>query len=186
MVSRCERRRRVRNRKPVNYFNPTTKISPKQNFLSKSPQILHPESPHPNGNGSSREMQLTSIKSSCCSIMLSLIKREWVAWETWKLYLEPLKAKNESLWCHIPYNLAIIHSHSTPTSNIISDTPSTFLIIDLSSWQSILHTPCYHTTVSMPHYYPDTSDPCTHFLPVSLFSTPHSFLINPMCFSLVT
>ena len=58
--------------------------------------------------------------------------------------------------------------------------------INLSSWQSILHTPCYYTTVSMTHYYPDTSNPHTHFLPVSLFSTLHSFFIISMCFSLVT
>ena len=82
--------------------------------------------------------------------------------------------------------LLIIHSHLTPTSNIISDTSLTLLIIDLSSQQSIFHTPHYYTTVSMPCYYPDSSNPCTHFLRVSLLSTLHSFFINSMCFSLVT
>ena len=88
--------------------------------------------------------------------------------------------------CHIPYNLTIIHSHLTPTSDIISDTSPTLLIINLSSQQFIFHTPHYHTTVSMLHYYYDTSDPHAHFLLVSLLSTPHLFFMNPMCFLLVT
>ena len=77
--------------------------------------------------------------------------------------------------CHVPYDLAIIHSHPTLTSDIISDTSSTFPIIDLSSQQSIFHTPittqlflCHVTILTPPtpiptSYWFHSFQLCTHF-----------------------
>jgi hypothetical protein len=84
-------------KKPVGYSKHLTKTSPKPNSLSRSLQIHQLESPHLNGNESSKETQSTSTKSSRPYTMLSLMKRERVAWETRRSCLEFLRAKNESL-----------------------------------------------------------------------------------------
>ena len=83
-------------KKPVGYSEPTTKTFLNPNSLSKLPQTHQLESPLHNGNISSEEMQLTSTKFLHPYTMLSLMKREQVAWETQKSCLEFLKAKNES------------------------------------------------------------------------------------------
>jgi hypothetical protein len=67
--------------------------------LSSSSKLLQTpplEFPQLNGNESSKESQLTSTKSSRHSTMFSLMKREQVAWETQKLFLESPKARNGS------------------------------------------------------------------------------------------
>ena len=83
-------------RKPVGYSNPTIKTFPNPNFSSKLLQIHQLEFPLHNGNVSLEEMQLTSTKSSHPYTMSSLMKREQVTWETQKLCLEFLKARNRS------------------------------------------------------------------------------------------
>jgi hypothetical protein len=81
--------------KPVGYYEPTITTSPKQNFTPKSHQTLLPESLPPSGNGSSKVMPSTSTKSMHHSTMLSLMKRERVAWETRRSFLRSLKQRNE-------------------------------------------------------------------------------------------
>ena len=71
-------------RRLVDFCEPTTSTSPKPNSSS----------PH-SGSISSREIPSTSIISSRRSTMLSLMKRERVAWEKRKLLLELLKLRNE-------------------------------------------------------------------------------------------
>jgi hypothetical protein len=84
-------------KKPVSYFEPTTKILPKPDSLSKLLQIHPQASPQLNRNKSLKEMWSTSIKSLHHFTMLFLMKREWVTWETQRLCLKSLTAKNESL-----------------------------------------------------------------------------------------
>ena len=81
-------------KKPVGYCKPTTEMFQRQNSLSKLPQLLPAESLHLNGNKSLKEKQLTLIRSLRLSTMFSLMKREWDAWETWKLLLESLNQKS--------------------------------------------------------------------------------------------
>ena len=83
-------------KKLVGYCEPTTEILPKQNFTSKSPQPHHPDFPPRNGNKFSKASLSTSTKSSLHSIMLSLMKRERVAWETQKSLSGFQKQRNES------------------------------------------------------------------------------------------
>ena len=84
-------------KKPVGFSKLTTKTYPKPNSLSKSLLIPPPASLQLNGNESSKEMPLTSTKSLHHCTMLSLMKREWVAWETRKSFLESLNVRKESL-----------------------------------------------------------------------------------------
>jgi hypothetical protein len=75
-------------KKPVGYSEPTTEISPKLDFLSKL-LPTHPQAfPQLNGNKFSKETPSTSTRSLHHSTMLSLMKREWVAWETQKLKVD--------------------------------------------------------------------------------------------------
>jgi hypothetical protein len=83
-------------KKPVGYSEYTTETSPKPSFSSKSLTTHHPEFHHHSGNESSKETQLTSIKSSPPSTILSLMRKERVAWETRKSLLESLNQKSES------------------------------------------------------------------------------------------
>ena len=78
-------------RKPVGYCEPTIETYPKLSSLSKSPQTHQPESLLLNGNASSKGRPSTSTKSSHRSTMLSLMKRERVAWEIQKSLLASLK-----------------------------------------------------------------------------------------------
>ena len=82
-------------RKPVGYCEPTIETSPRPNFLSKSLPVHQAEFPLRNGNESSKAKQSTSIKSSHHSTMLSLMKRERVAWETRKSVLELQRRRKE-------------------------------------------------------------------------------------------
>ena len=83
-------------RKPVGFFEPTTGTFPKLSSMSKSPPTHQLEFPLHSGNLSSKEKQLISTKSSRHSTMLSLMKREWATWETWKSLLESLNPRNVS------------------------------------------------------------------------------------------
>ena len=74
---------------------PTTLTSPKPSSSSRLRQTPQQESPPHSGSVSSREILSTSIISSRHSTMLSLMKREWVAWEKRKLLSELLKLRNE-------------------------------------------------------------------------------------------
>jgi hypothetical protein len=80
-------------RRPVGYSEPTIKTYSKPNSLSKLLQTPLLASPQLNENESSKETRSTSTRSLCCYTMLSLMKREWVAWRTQKLSLEFLKAR---------------------------------------------------------------------------------------------
>ena len=82
-------------RKPVGYCEPTTETSRRRNSLSRSPPNHQAVSHHRNGNEFSKEKPSTSTKSSRHSIMLSLMRREWVAWETRKSALELQKRRRE-------------------------------------------------------------------------------------------
>ena len=82
-------------RKPVGYCKPTNKISQKLSYLLKSLQTHQLGSPLHSGNESSKVSQSTSTKYSHHSTMLSLMKREWVAWETQKSLSESLKKRKE-------------------------------------------------------------------------------------------
>ena len=75
-------------RKPVGYCDTTIETYRKQNSLSKSPPNHLSESLPLSGNESSKVTQSTSTKSLHHSTILSLMKRERVAWETRKLALE--------------------------------------------------------------------------------------------------
>ena len=83
-------------RKLVGYSEPTTEISRKPNSSSKSRQTLQMESLPHSGNASSREKQSTSTNSLPRSTMLSLMRRERVAWETRRSLLESLNRRKES------------------------------------------------------------------------------------------
>ena len=82
-------------RKPVGYCEPTTEISQKLSSSLKLLQTHWLDSPLHGGNESSKVSQLISTKSSCHSTMLSLMKREQVAWETQKSLSESLKQRKE-------------------------------------------------------------------------------------------
>jgi hypothetical protein len=72
--------------------------STKKQKLLETDMPWHPQAfPQLNGNKFSKEMPSTLTRSSHHSTMLSLMKREQVTWETWKLYLESLRVKNKSL-----------------------------------------------------------------------------------------
>ena len=83
-------------KKLVGYCEPTTETSQKQNFTSKLHQPHHQDFHPPSGNEFSKENPSTSTKSSLHSIMLSLMKRERVAWETQKSLSGFQKQRNES------------------------------------------------------------------------------------------
>ena len=80
-------------RKPVGYLEPTTEISPKRNSSPRSPQIPLQESLAPNGSAFSRVTQSISTRSSPPCTMLSLMKRERVAWEMRRSLLQSLKQR---------------------------------------------------------------------------------------------
>ena len=82
-------------RKPVGFFELSTETSPKLSSSSKSQEILPRESRLPSGREFSKETQSTSTRSSRHSTMLSLMRRERDAWETWKLLLESLNPRSE-------------------------------------------------------------------------------------------
>ena len=81
---------------PAGYSEPSTEMLQKPSFLSKSHQISQAESPHCNGNESSKGKQLTSISSLHCSTMLSLMRRERVTWETRRSLLGLLNQRRRS------------------------------------------------------------------------------------------
>ena len=81
--------------KPVGYSEPTIEISLRQNSSLKSPQTVLKASPHLNGNGSSKETPSTSTRSTHHSTMLSLMRRERVAWETRKSLSSFLNQRKE-------------------------------------------------------------------------------------------
>jgi hypothetical protein len=81
-------------KKPVGFCEPLTETCPKQSSMSESPLIPLPESPLPSGSESSRENQSISTTSSRHSTILSLMKKERVAWETRRLLLESLNRGN--------------------------------------------------------------------------------------------
>ena len=84
-------------KKPVGFCKRSIETSPRLNSLSKSPLTVQPESLPPSGNGSSKETQSTLTKSSHHSTMLSLMRREQVAWETRKSALESLNQRRKSV-----------------------------------------------------------------------------------------
>ena len=81
---------------PAGYSEPSTEMLQKPSSLSKLHQIPQAESPHRNGNESSKGKQLTSISSSHCSTMLSLMRREQVTWETRRSLLGLLNQRRRS------------------------------------------------------------------------------------------
>ena len=68
-------------RKPVGFCEHTTSTSQKPNSILRSPPPHQQASPLRNGSTSLKEMPLTSTTSLRHSTMLSLMKREQVAWE---------------------------------------------------------------------------------------------------------
>ena len=78
------------SRKPVGFYEPTTRTSQKLSSSLKSLPTHQLVSLPPSGNKSSREKQSTSTRSLHRSTMLSLMKRERAAWETWKYLLGSL------------------------------------------------------------------------------------------------
>ena len=83
-------------RKPVGFCEPTTSTSPRPSSMSKSLLPHQQVSLPPSGSTSSKEMLLISTTSSCHSIMLSLMRREWVAWERRKSLLALQRLRNVS------------------------------------------------------------------------------------------
>ena len=81
-------------KKPVGFCESSTMTFPRPNFMSKLPQTLHLAPPLHSGSESSRGMPSASIKSLCHSTMLSLMKREQVAWEKCKSLLASLRPKS--------------------------------------------------------------------------------------------
>ena len=81
-------------KKPVGYFEPTTKTLPELSSTLKLHQIHPQESLPHSGSESSKEIQLNSTKSLCHSTILSLMKRERATWETQRSLLASLKPRN--------------------------------------------------------------------------------------------
>ena len=80
-------------RKPVGYCEPTTEMSQKLSSSSKLHQTHQLDFTLHSGNESSKASQSISTKSSHHSTMLSLMKRERVAWETQKSLFGVAEAK---------------------------------------------------------------------------------------------
>ena len=81
---------------PAGYSEPSTEMLQKPSSSSKSHQIPQAESPYSNGNESSKGKQLTSISSSHCSTMSSLMRSEQVTWETQRSLLGLLNQRRRS------------------------------------------------------------------------------------------
>ena len=84
-------------KKPVGYSERITATSPKPSSSSELLTTHLPESLPLSGSESSKENPSTSTTSSRFSTMLSLMKKERVAWETRRSLLESLSQKSESL-----------------------------------------------------------------------------------------
>ena len=83
-------------KKPVGYCDHTIETSPEPSSSSSLLPIAQPESLPLSGNESSKEMLSTLTKSSHRSTMLSLMKRERVAWEKRKSALVSLSRRKRS------------------------------------------------------------------------------------------
>ena len=118
-------------RKPVGYCEPTTEMSQKLSSSSKLHQTHQLDSPLHSGNKSSKVSQLISTKSSCHSTMLSLMRREWVTWETQKSLSESLRQRNE--FCLLQNGLPLGGKHQKQSASPFHTEEKNFSTMEITS-----------------------------------------------------